>query len=93
MKELCKPLNEQVWSTDESLLKFVFEAISVYFNYTASARCLDWSADPSAGLGEDGWGVQVNDKCVHVICCTYSRVNAVRTYEYLYVSKYVGTSM
>lgn len=44
---------------DKNLLIEVFNAVSVYFNYTGSAKCLDWSEDPSSGLGVDGWNIQV----------------------------------
>lgn len=44
---------------DKNLLMGVFDSISVYFNYTNSAKCLDWSEDPSSGLGVDGWNIQV----------------------------------
>lgn len=44
---------------DKNLLIGVFDAVTVYFNYTGSAKCLNWLEDPSSDLGVDGWNIQV----------------------------------
>lgn len=46
----------------EDLLLEVFDGISVYFNFTKSVQCLDYTESASSQLGEEGWDFQVSYK-------------------------------
>jgi len=45
--------------TGKILLKSLFKAVTVYFNYTGSAKCLDVGTEASTSLGDRGWDFQV----------------------------------
>jgi lysosomal Pro-X carboxypeptidase len=45
--------------TGKTLLKSLFKAITVYFNYTGSTKCLDLGTEASTNLGDLGWEFQV----------------------------------
>jgi hypothetical protein len=45
--------------SDKLLLKSLFKAITVYFNYTGSTRCLNIETEASTNLGDLGWDFQV----------------------------------
>jgi lysosomal Pro-X carboxypeptidase len=49
--------------TEKLLLKSLFKAISIYFNYTGSAKCLNIETEGSSSLGELGWDFQVEILC------------------------------
>lgn len=56
LQELCKSMTNH--SEDaETLLKSVFAGLSVYFNYTGTADCLDVSSVYPIGM--NGWNYQV----------------------------------
>lgn len=44
---------------DQTLLKSVFQGLSIYFNYTGSAKCLDTSSAYSEEM-MNGWDYQVS---------------------------------
>lgn len=54
--------------TGKILLKSLFKAITVYFNYTGSAKCLDVGTQASTNLGDLGWDFQVRPYVLHVFC-------------------------
>ena len=54
--------------TGKILLKSLFKAVTVYFNYTGSAKCLDVGTQASTNLGDLGWDFQVWPCVIHVFC-------------------------
>jgi len=67
IKVVCESLNDPQL-TDKFLLKSLFKAVSVYFNYTGSSSCLDVSKQDSGSLGDLGWGVQSCNEMVMPMC-------------------------
>ncbi|RXG70442.1 Lysosomal Pro-X carboxypeptidase [Armadillidium vulgare] len=51
-----------------NLLVELFNGISVYFNYTKTARCLDHTKDASSLLGDEGWDFQACTEMVMPFC-------------------------
>lgn len=58
MQEFCKGITDP-GINDKFLLKTLFKAVNVYFNYTGSSNCVDVSQQDSGSLGDQGWNVQV----------------------------------
>lgn len=44
---------------DKNILKQVFEAVSVYYNYSGENSCNDILTPMSDTMGLEGWGFQV----------------------------------
>ncbi|KAJ8872771.1 hypothetical protein PR048_026387 [Dryococelus australis] len=68
IKVLCSYLNDSILP-DRQLLESMFRAVSVYFNYTGDAECLN--LDSSAlypDLGTDGWDYQTCTEVVQDMC-------------------------
>jgi len=61
----CKPLSE-IYDGDEDLLLHVYEAASVYFNFTGSATCLNLSDEDD--IGADMWTYQACTEMVMPFC-------------------------
>lgn len=57
-KAVCKNLRDEELEGD-ALLKAVFNAISVYYNYTGVAKCFDINQQATKDLGDKGWNFQV----------------------------------
>ncbi len=56
---VCKVLSNPNES-GKVLLKSIFKGVSIYFNYTGSAKCLDFTDGAVGQLGvADGWDFQV----------------------------------
>ncbi|KAL0276297.1 UNVERIFIED_CONTAM: hypothetical protein PYX00_003896 [Menopon gallinae] len=66
VKAFCKKLTNGS-ATGQALLKDLFGGISVYFNYTGRAQCLDWKKNTSA-IGEDAWDYQTCTEMVMPMC-------------------------
>lgn len=45
--------------SDTQLVKNIFKALNVYYNYSGQARCLNTSETTSSRLGSQGWSYQV----------------------------------
>lgn len=41
------------------LLRAIFNAASIYFNYTGSATCLPWENSTWGDIEINGWNIQV----------------------------------
>ncbi|KAJ9593964.1 hypothetical protein L9F63_014605 [Diploptera punctata] len=54
--------------TDKVLLKSLFKAVNVYFNYTGSANCLDIESSATQNLGDLGWSYQSCTEMVMPMC-------------------------
>lgn len=59
-QEVCKSMTNHAVD-DETLLMSVFRGLSVYFNYTGSAECLNVSSAYSEDM-MTGWSYQVNPR-------------------------------
>jgi hypothetical protein len=44
-------------------LKAIFNAASVYYNYTGHAKCFDIEQQATKDLGDKGWSFQVGFVC------------------------------
>lgn len=91
LQELCKSMTNH--SEDaETLLKSVFAGLSVYFNYTGTAECLDISSVYPVGM--NGWDYQVGKQreipCRRYACIQPPRLQYIwqllRSYKYSYLS-------
>lgn len=58
LQAVCKELQNEKLKEDELLLA-VFKAVSVYYNYTGSAKCFNIEQQATAALGDKGWNFQV----------------------------------
>lgn len=67
VKEFCSYLDTS-FLNGTTLLEHLFQGISVYFNFTGTATCLNWSKDSSSGLGVDGWSIQSCNEMVMPMC-------------------------
>lgn len=56
---VCSKLGDEKL-TGNALLKAIFNAVSVYYNYTGSAECFDIEQQATKDLGDKGWGFQVS---------------------------------
>ena len=65
VNEACKPLSRP-FKDEEELLTNVFQAASVYFNYTGSAKCLNIAEEDD--IGADMWGYQACTEMVMPFC-------------------------
>jgi len=61
----CASLSKP-WTKDEELLAHVFEAVSIYFNYTGKATCLDLG--DTDDIGADMWSYQACTEMVMPFC-------------------------
>lgn len=59
--------------TDKELLTSIFRGISVYFNGTGTAKCLNWQTDPSTDISEIAWDIQVF--ITAIFCVVYLKIN------------------
>ncbi|KAL1138705.1 hypothetical protein AAG570_008767, partial [Ranatra chinensis] len=67
IKALCSHL-KNAKASDKDLLKELFEAVSIYFNGTGSAKCLNTGQDASPTIGEQGWDYQACTEMVMPMC-------------------------
>ncbi|VVC30215.1 Alpha/Beta hydrolase fold,Peptidase S28 [Cinara cedri] len=65
IKEVCKSMTNHL-EDNETLLKSVFDGLSVYFNYTGAARCLDISSVYPPGM--DAWNYQACTEMIMPFC-------------------------
>jgi lysosomal Pro-X carboxypeptidase len=63
LKVVCSRISSPTES-DKVILKSIFKAATVYFNYTGEAECLDASDEASGTLGAGAWDFQVIDSCM-----------------------------
>jgi len=63
--EACKPLS-QTYDDEEELLSHIFQAASVYFNFTGEAKCLNIAEEDD--IGADMWGYQACTEMVMPFC-------------------------
>ncbi|XP_021927130.1 lysosomal Pro-X carboxypeptidase isoform X2 [Zootermopsis nevadensis] len=54
--------------TDKLLVKSLFKAVSIYFNYTGSSKCLNIETEASSNLGDLGWDFQACTEMVMPMC-------------------------
>ncbi|KAB7502298.1 Lysosomal Pro-X carboxypeptidase [Armadillidium nasatum] len=64
---VCEFLKHPNFDSTDFLLE-LFDGISVYFNYTKTARCLDHTKDASSLLGDEGWDFQACTEMVMPFC-------------------------
>jgi lysosomal Pro-X carboxypeptidase len=76
IEQFCFYLKDEI-GNDEDLLRSLFTAVSVYFNYTQTKHCLNLSQDAVSSLGEKGWDYQA---CTEMIMplCTNGRTDMFR---------------
>merc|ERR1711953_1098180 len=63
--EACKPLS-QPFQDEEELLSHIFQAASVYFNFTGAAKCLNIADEDD--IGADMWSYQACTEMVMPFC-------------------------
>ncbi|KAL4144176.1 hypothetical protein QTP88_006399 [Uroleucon formosanum] len=66
IKEVCKSMRDHT-EYDKTLLMSVFNGLSVYFNYTGSAKCLNLSSAFSDDIMK-GWGYQACTEMIMPLC-------------------------
>ncbi|KAL3879039.1 hypothetical protein ACJMK2_031353 [Sinanodonta woodiana] len=66
VRESCKYLSNP--ATSQGLLPDIFAAISVYYNYTGQATCLDINQQGTSSLGDMGWDYQSCTEMVMPMC-------------------------
>ncbi|XP_069495981.1 lysosomal Pro-X carboxypeptidase [Ambystoma mexicanum] len=64
---VCKFLNDPSLD-DKALLKNIFKAVNVYYNYTGNTQCLNISQAATVSLGDRGWSYQACTEMVMPIC-------------------------
>ena len=57
---MCKNLQDDDLEGD-NLLKAIFDAVSVYHNFTGSSTCFDIEHQATKDLGDEGWNFQVTN--------------------------------
>jgi len=62
---VCEHLSKP-YTNDTELLQLVFKAVSVYFNYTGDAKCLNLMEED--GIGADMWSYQACTEMVMPFC-------------------------
>lgn len=67
IKAVCKTLQNDKLKGD-ALLKAIYKAVSVYFNYTGSAKCFDIEQQATKDLGDVGWSFQACTEMVMPLC-------------------------
>lgn len=67
VQEVCKFLKDPSLS-DKLLLQNVYQAVNVYYNYSAEASCFDMSETATKNLGQLGWYYQVCTEMVMPMC-------------------------
>ncbi|XP_028397868.1 lysosomal Pro-X carboxypeptidase-like isoform X2 [Dendronephthya gigantea] len=67
IKAVCKKLTDDKL-TGDALLKAVFDAVSVYYNYTGGAKCFDIEQQATKDLGDKGWSFQACTEMVMPLC-------------------------
>lgn len=69
VKAACKYLNySSVGKNPEALLTGIFQAISVYQNYTGTKQCFSLVEQATSSLGTDGWDFQACTEMVMPMC-------------------------
>lgn len=66
VKEVCKKLSLPL--EGKQLLQDMFSAVSIYFNYTGTATCLNITQLATSDLGDEGWGYQSCTEMVMPMC-------------------------
>jgi len=67
VKETCRPLKDSSME-NHKLMQALFEAVSVYFNYTGKEKCLNTSVMGTEDLGDSGWNFQACTEMVMPMC-------------------------
>ncbi|EDL06718.1 prolylcarboxypeptidase (angiotensinase C) [Mus musculus] len=67
IKEVCQYLKNPNVS-DTVLLQNIFQALSVYYNYSGQAACLNISQTTTSSLGSMGWSFQACTEMVMPFC-------------------------
>ncbi|KAF4525168.1 hypothetical protein B566_EDAN014759 [Ephemera danica] len=65
--EMCQFLNDST-VPEKKLLEGVFKAVTVYFNFTGTASCLNVDDQAGPNLGVDGWDYQACTEMVMPMC-------------------------
>ena len=76
---MCAQLPNSSMS-DKVLLKSLFKAVTVYFNYTGKTKCLNLETEASSNLGDLGWSYQVSKYYVmhvHILSILILHYNAL----------------
>ena len=60
---MCRNLQNDDLEGD-ALLKAIYNAVSVYYNFTGSAKCYDIEHQATKDLGDKGWAFQVSQICM-----------------------------
>ena len=58
MQKVCEKLTDSTLP-DKQLLTALYQGVSVYFNYTGQAKCLNINQQADSSLGDEGWDYQV----------------------------------
>lgn len=67
VKEVCKNLkNSNI--NDKQLLKNLYQALNVYYNYSGQAKCMNLSETTTSSLGSQGWSYQACTEMVMPFC-------------------------
>ncbi|XP_014670682.1 PREDICTED: lysosomal Pro-X carboxypeptidase-like isoform X2 [Priapulus caudatus] len=67
IKAVCSKLTDPGLH-DKQLIDALFKGISVYFNYTGAAECLDVSQATTGALSDEGWGYQACTEMTMPFC-------------------------
>ncbi|CAG7717024.1 unnamed protein product [Allacma fusca] len=67
IKAVCEKLFDSKLP-DKQLLRALFKGLNVYFNYTGSAKCLDYGQQATQSLGDLGWDYQACTEQVMPMC-------------------------
>lgn len=67
IKAVCEHLEDDELEGD-ALLKAIYQAVSVYYNYTGSAKCFDIERQATKALGDKGWSFQACTEMVMPLC-------------------------
>lgn len=68
IKAVCQYLKHHNVSDTVLLLQDIFQALSVYYNYSGQARCLNISQTSTRSLGSVGWSFQACTEMVMPLC-------------------------
>lgn len=63
----CTPMRLYA-DTPQIILKELFKGLSVYFNYTTTAKCLDYASSDPSSLSDEGWSLQSCTEMVMPFC-------------------------
>ncbi|XP_064636783.1 lysosomal Pro-X carboxypeptidase-like isoform X2 [Lineus longissimus] len=63
----CDQISRSSYS-EADLMKALFKTVSIYFNYTGSAKCLNISQQASGSLSDNGWDFQACTEMAMPMC-------------------------